>query len=141
MRDLKRCRESNLKVFILDTAAFLVALPLQIYDVELYTVPAVVDEVKDYESRTRLEFAAIVDRFHVEMPEDKYFKKAVEIAKRFKAMDKLSMADMQVLALALKLRDCGLKPIVVTDDYTLQRILTYIGIDFKPVKTIGIKSS
>lgn len=127
------------KVLVLDTAAFLAAIPLQLYNTTLYTVPAVIDEVKDYESRARLELASIVGRFHIEAPEERYLKKAMEIAKELKVLEKLSVADLQVLALSLKLVDSGAKPIVLTDDYVLQRILKSIGIEFRTVKTTGIR--
>lgn len=126
------------KVLVLDTAAFLAAIPLQLYNTTLYTVPAVIDEVKDYESRARLELASLVGRFHIEVPEERYLRKAMEIAKELRVLEKLSIADLQVLALSLKLVDSGVKPIVLTDDYVLQRVLKSIGIEFRTVKTIGI---
>lgn len=135
------CREYSCRVLVLDTAAFLAALPLQIYNAILYTVPAVIDEVKDYESRARLEFASIANRFRIEIPEATYIKKAIEVAKGLRALEKLSTADLQVLALALKLVDSGLNPIVMTDDYVLQHILKSIGISFRAVKTMGIGTS
>ncbi|MEM4952421.1 MAG: hypothetical protein QXV81_09195, partial [Ignisphaera sp.] len=67
MQDFTKYMDSS-KVLVLDTAAFLAAIPLQLYNTILYTVPAVIDEVKDYESRARLELASIVGRFHIEVP-------------------------------------------------------------------------
>lgn len=127
------------KVIVLDTAAFLAAVQLQLYNITLYTVPAVIDEVKDYESRVRLEFASMVERFLVKAPEAKYFSEALEMVKKLRVLEKLSTADLQVLALSLELKDRGLEPVVITDDYILQRVLIYIGIDFRAVKTMGVK--
>lgn len=138
MQGFMKSGDYSSKVLVLDTAAFLTALPLQLYNITLYTVPTVVDEVKDYESRIRLELASIVERFHVKTPEEKYVKEALEIARRLKVLEKLSTADLEVLALSLELVDKGLKPIVVTDDYILQKTLVSIGIEFRTVKTIGI---
>ncbi len=139
MQDFVKFKDHSSKVLVLDTAAFLAALPLQLYNITLYTVPAVINEVKDYESRIRLELASMAERFHVKTPEEKYIKEAVEIARRLKVLEKLSTADLEVLALSLELIDRGLKPIVITDDYVIQKILVSIGIDFRTVKTTGIR--
>lgn len=141
MRDsVKPSRCGDLRVVVLDTAAFLAALQLQLYNITLYTAPAVIDEVKDYESRLRLEFASVAERFIVKTPEAGYVDKALEVAKKFGVLEKLSTADLQILALSLELREMGLEPTVMTDDYILQRILTSVGIRFRAVKTVGVKT-
>jgi UPF0271 protein len=127
------------KVYVFDTAAFIAALQLMMYGVEIYTTSSVIAEVKDSESVQRLELSQPVGRVSVVDPEKMFVEKATEVAKRFGLLDKLSKTDIDVIALALQLKEQGYSVTVLTDDYDIQIILQRIGIDFKPVKTVGIK--
>ncbi|MEM1526874.1 MAG: nucleotide-binding protein [Ignisphaera sp.] len=143
-RDLQRLnvfRYANSKhiICIFDTAAFLSSLQLHVYVGDIVTTPSVVQEVKDSESASRLEIALSIGRFKVEAPLPEYVEKARDIARNMKLLDKLSQTDIDVLALTLKYRNEGFKPMVFTDDYDIQRILKSLGIDFKPVKNLGIE--
>lgn len=146
MHDLKnlkhteeyRCANSNNDVYIFDTAAFLSSLQLYVYKGEIITTSSVVQEVKDSESVFRLEIASIIKRFKVETPSTEFIEIARLIAKKMGLLDKLSQTDIEVLALAIQYRDRGFKPIVLTDDYDVQKILKALKIAFKPVKSIGI---
>lgn len=146
LRNLQRLNVSkhtniNKVVYIFDTAAFLAALQLHIYVGEIVTTPSVVQEVKDSESMSKLEIALIIERFRVESPDHKYMEKVKNIAKSLKLLDKLSQADIEVMALAFQYKDKEFEPVVFTDDYDVQSILKFIGIKFKPVKNIGIDKS
>jgi UPF0271 protein len=68
-----------------------------------------------------------------------FVEKATEVAKRFGLLNKLSKTDIDVIALALQLKEQGYSVTVLTDDYDIQNILQRIGIDFTSVKTVGIK--
>lgn len=125
-------------VYIFDTAAFLSALQLYIYSGDIVTTPNVIQEVKDSDSVLRLELASIAERFRVEIPELRYLEEVRGIARKRKLLEKLSQTDLEVIALALQYKDRGFKPIVFTDDYDIQLMLRSVGIEFKPVKTMGI---
>ncbi|HEX69286.1 MAG TPA: hypothetical protein ENG10_03210, partial [Candidatus Bathyarchaeota archaeon] len=45
----------------------------------------------------------------------------------------LSQADIEVLALALQLKNSGENPTVVTDDYSMQNVANKLGIEFSPL--------
>lgn len=126
------------RILIFDTAAFLSALQLYIYGEEIVTTPSVLREVRDSDSVLRLETAFAVERFRVEAPPIDYIEKARDIARKIKLLEKLSQTDIEVLALAIQYKDRGSIPIVFTDDYDMQKILKVLGIEFKPVKSIGI---
>ncbi|MEL9939408.1 MAG: DNA-binding protein [Ignisphaera sp.] len=130
---------SNRRVLLLDTAAFISATHLYVYDRLLYTTPSVLDEVKDFESVQRLSLSQSADRIVIVEPSKEYIEKALSLARKFGALDKLSRTDLEVLALALQLVSEGYDVTVLTDDYDLQKILKGIGIEFKPIKTIGIR--
>jgi len=50
----------------------------------------------------------------------------------------LSKADREVLALALDLRESGLLPVIVTDDYAIQNVSETLGVEHASLSTFGI---
>jgi len=127
------------KVLVLDTAAFLAAVQLLTYGIELYAPITVIEEVKDFESLHRLHLTEAIERVRIENPTNTFASKAVEIAKSYGVLEKLSKTDLDVFALALQLSSQGYEVIVLTDDYVLQLVLAKLGLGFRPVKTLGIK--
>uniref|UniRef100_A0A7J3Z5J9 DNA-binding protein n=1 Tax=Ignisphaera aggregans TaxID=334771 RepID=A0A7J3Z5J9_9CREN len=127
------------KALVLDTAAFLAALQLLMYGIELYTPRSVVEEVKDFESVQRFQLSESIERVKVEDPKHSFVSKAVEVARRHGVLERLSNTDLDVLALALQLSSQGYDVVVLTDDYVLQRILIELGLGFRPVKTRGVE--
>jgi|UniRef100_A0A7J2U0Z1 UPF0271 protein len=127
------------RVFVLDTAAFLAAMQLLMYGVKLYAPSSVIEEVKDFESVQRLQLSESIERVIVENPESLFVSKAVEVAKKYGALERLSKADVDVLALALQLSSQGYDVVVLTDDYILQKVLSELGLSFSSVKTQGIR--
>ncbi len=130
---------SKYDILVLDTAAFIARLQLAIYGVEMVTTPSVVEEVKDLESRSGLEYSLDLHRVKIENPSDEFVRTAKEIAERLGVSHRLSKTDFEVVALALEKASKGLKVAVVTDDYCVQNVVAYSGIEFIPVKTMGIK--
>lgn len=131
-------RQAIQAVYIFDTAAFLSALQLHIYSGRIVSTPSVIREVKDAESTSRLETALSIRRVEVEQPLPEYIEKAKKVSKNAKILEKLSQADIEVVALAIEYRDRGAKPIVFTDDYDVQKVLSILGIEFRSVKNLGI---
>ncbi len=132
-------RSIHEKVFVLDTAAFLAALPLHIYGYRMYTTPSVINEVRDSESVARLEISIDINRIEIASPSIRSISKAVEVSKKLGLLASLSNTDIDIIALALELQGQGLKPVVFTDDYDIQKVLRSIGIEFRSVKTMGIR--
>ena len=77
-------------------------------------------------------------RLRVKTPDDSYM---VEVGKASGTVGDmhLSQADQQVLALALELRDLGLNPRIVTDDYSIQNVADLLGLEFTSLMTYGIR--
>jgi UPF0271 protein len=50
----------------------------------------------------------------------------------------LSKADIEVLALALDLKETGLTPAIVSDDYAIQNVSETLGIEHASLATFGI---
>ena len=113
---------------VIDTAIF-----IQGIDVEGFTTPKVVEEVKDPESRLFLEGLISAGKVKVLVPSKKSVEAVKEAARRTGELEELSEADVEVLALAYEL-----KATLLTDDYNLQNIAKTLRIPFKTLKR-GIK--
>ncbi|WP_099211599.1 type II toxin-antitoxin system VapC family toxin [Thermococcus henrietii] len=113
---------------VIDTAIF-----IQGMDVEGFTTPKVVEEVKDPESRLFLEGLISAGKVKVLVPSKGSVEAVKEAARKTGELNELSEADVEVLALAYEL-----KAVLLTDDYNLQNIARTLGIPFKTLKR-GIK--
>ncbi|MEO2152152.1 MAG: type II toxin-antitoxin system VapC family toxin [Thermococcus sp.] len=113
---------------VIDTAIF-----IQGMDVEGFTTPKVVEEVRDPESRLFLEGLISAGKVKVLVPSKESIEAVMEAARRTGELNELSEADVEVLALAYEL-----KATLLTDDYNLQNIARTLGIPFKTLKR-GIK--
>ena len=131
----------RLKVYVLDTTAFLAALPLMLYNARLLAPPRVIEEVRDQESREKLQVAMLLDRVEVVEPREKYRWRTRRAAAKHGLHVSLSETDIDVAALALQARDEYNDVTVVTDDYALQELLTHLGIRFQPLRTRGIREA
>ncbi len=134
-------RYARKKILVLDTTAFLAALPLQLPDAILYTTPSVLEEVRDQESRLRLETALVLERVRVVKPPVKTVRQVLDVAKRVGEHGSLSKTDVEVLALALHLSETMSNVVVVTDDYAVQNLAAHLGLDYMPLRTRGIRET
>ncbi len=121
------------KALVLDTGAFLSGYILYT-DNMVYTVPEVIQEIKDSESRKKLEMASSVNRVIVIEPAEKNITEAIGK----KLMRKLSDTDKKLLYLLIELKDKGITPILVTDDYSLQEACVKLGFQYLPIRYLGI---
>ncbi|ASJ11026.1 hypothetical protein A3L12_06770 [Thermococcus sp. P6] len=115
-------------VYVIDAAMF-----IQGVDVEGFTTPKVVEEVKDPESRLLLEGLMNAGKVIVRVPSRESVRMVEEAARRTGELEELSEADLEVLALAYELG-----AVLLTDDYNLQNVAKTLGITFKTLKR-GIK--
>ncbi len=126
-------------VYVLDASAILHTNTLQIFDRPCYTTPRVTQEVLDDKSRTILEVTIIQRRLAIVEPSEEYLKRATNAAKATGDILRLSDVDIEVIALALQIKDQGLEPVVITDDYAIMNVLRYLGIQYRPLRTRGIR--
>lgn len=125
-------------VYVLDASAIFVGIESAAYGVELVTTPGVVEEVLDPSSRGRLSTALRLGRVRVVDPGREWVSRAREAAKAVGEVHRLSRADLEVVALAMALAR-GRRVVVLTDDYGIQNVLKSLGLEFRPVKTRGIR--
>lgn len=115
--------------FVHDAPGLFAGLPL-ILPGNHYTTPQVVMEVRDKESKERLQRVLEAGRLCIIAPS------------RITAGGRgLSEADRSILSLALELREEGASVVLVTDDYALQKEARARGIEYMPVKTMGFEKA
>lgn len=119
------------KIFVLDTTALIVG---HIYGELNVTCNHILEEVKDHGSKMRLAIFLDTGKILVREPGGGSLSKATEISKVSGDYLKLSKADLHVLALAIEYRDMGYETYVVTDDFALQNILSYLGIKYRSIR-------
>ncbi len=130
----------NRRVIVLDTSAFIAGFdPLAVTERQ-YTVPEVRRELAAG-SMPWMRFNAAVEngKLIVRKPKDSFLQEILEASRKVGDMRYLSEADIQVLALALELKDRGLSPSIVTDDYSIQNVANKIDVEFTSLLTFGIK--
>ena len=130
----------NRRAIVLDTSAFIAGFdPLAVPERQ-YTVPEVRRELAAG-SMPWMRFKAAVEnrKLMIRKPKDTFIQEIRKASRKVGDMRHLSEADLQVLALALELKDRGLSPLIITDDYSIQNVANKIDIEFTSLMTFGIK--
>ncbi len=128
-----------MKVLVLDTSAFIVGFnPLSV-NLKVFTVPAVEQELS-IASIAMVRFSAARDsgKLDVRRPTEASRVRIEEESSKLGEQLVLSEADSQILALAIDLKDCGLEPVVVSDDYAVQNVAETLSIAYASLATFGI---
>ncbi|TRO52902.1 hypothetical protein E2P63_02900 [Candidatus Bathyarchaeota archaeon] len=128
------------KAIVLDTSAFIAGFdPLTVTEKQ-YTVAGVKNELNTG-SMPWMRFNAAIENGKVTIvtPQNKFFQNVLEASKKVGDIRYLSEPDLQVLALALELKNSGLNPLIVTDDYSIQNVANKIDVSFTSLITFGIK--
>lgn len=120
-----------LRPLVLDSTFFL--LGWRLADIPgralLFTVPEVLEEVRSTEGRLRL---SALPELSVASPSRDSVRRVMEALRE--TGDRLSDADLKVVALALELGGE-----VVSDDYSVQNVCGRLAVPFRPLFTPGIK--
>jgi len=127
-------------VIVLDTSAFIAGFdPLSATD-EVYSVPAVERELASSSLPwTRFKTAIESGKLIVKTPSPTFLNRVNKSSKTVGDILFLSGVDLQVLALALELKNSGRSPLIVTDDYSIQNVANQMGVEFASLMTFGIR--
>ncbi len=127
--------ESENKVIcIVDTSLLLFGTLIPRKEIEYITSPKVVEEIYKTDLKREIVEGYIANnRLRVEKPDDKFLEKAENVAREIGELSKLSQADVDILALAIKYSGRH-RVIVFTDDYSIQNILENLGIEYRPIR-------
>ena len=123
--------------YVLDASAFINGF--QLTSNENYTVSEITAEIKDFESRLKLDSAIAEGLLVISDVNKEYIRCVNDIIYESGDILRLSLPDKKLIALAYKLSHEGKNVKVITDDYTIQNTLKIMGIPFSGVITEGIK--
>ncbi len=120
------------KFFIIDTSAILSGKPITITDAAIVTTPGVSDEFspggRDFRMFELLKETGLT----IEMPSKDAIKTAKQTAKETGDDRRLSLADIEIVALAL---DINKKPdqeaTILSDDYSIQNVASTLDIKYQ----------
>jgi len=115
-----------MRVYVIDSSV--IFLKKAQYD-KMVTIPEVVDEIKDENSRLYL---SILD-FKVEEASKENIEKVVKVAKRTGDIYKLSDTDIKLLAKTLDEIEKGNDAVLVTDDYSIQNVAMFLGLKIENI--------
>jgi UPF0271 protein len=124
-----------IKVFILDTGAFISGLSLE--KGTFYTIQEVLEELKDDRARIRAEVGLEEGRLKIDPPSDT--EEVEETARETGDIACLSETDIKVLSLGLQLKNRGLDPVIVTNDYPMQNVAARLNLGFISAAEKGIE--
>jgi len=131
---------SEKRVIILDTSAFVAGFDPFSSKEELFTVAAVKKEIlEDSTAWVRFDTAAHTGRLKVRIPEEDFVCTVKKSATLVGDSFFLSNVDQQVLALALQLKTQGFSPLIATDDYSIQNVADQMDVEFASLATFGIR--
>lgn len=130
----------NKKTIVLDTSAFIAGFDPMTISEKQYTVSEVLDELNSGSMPwMRLKAASEKGKIEILKPKETFLQKIIAASKKVGDINNLSIVDMKVLALALELKNKGLIPLIITDDYSIQNVANKIDVEFTSLNTFGIK--
>lgn len=127
------------QLFIIDTSAILSGKPINLVNANMVTTPSVSDELqpggKDYRTFQFLQEKGLV----VQSPSKESIRKIKKSAEETGDKDRLSSADVEILALALDVnKDENKEAVILTDDYSIQNVADTLNIKFQSFSQRGI---
>jgi len=131
---------SRKRIIVLDASAFISGFDPFSVEGEEYSVPSVGRElVEDSLPRLRFDMATERGRLKILEPNPSSLSEVRRQSEEAGDLRFLSAADMQILALAMQLKESGCDPLIVTDDFSIQNVARKTGVEFAPLITFGIR--
>ncbi|MBI5681055.1 MAG: ribonuclease VapC [Methanobacterium sp.] len=125
------------KIFVLDASSIIGGFYSKLES--NFTTSSALLEIKDLKSSLLLETALKEGRIKIEEPDMEDLIECDKIIKSSGDILRLSDVDKSIVALALKFKRNSFKPVVMTDDYSMQNALKTANIGYKSILTDGIK--
>jgi len=130
------------RIFVIDTSAILSGKPINLDNSIIITTPSVSNELKpggkDYQT---LQFL-MEKGLYINSPSKDSVDKIKTISNKTGDLDRLSDADIDILALALDINaDDKKDAVVLTDDYSIQNVANVVNIKFESISQRGITKS
>lgn len=128
------------KALVLDTSAFIAGFdPFAVED-EAYSVTSVDNELMPNSvPKLRFEVASERGKLILLEPDSSQMEAIRKSSTEAGDLKFLSEADLKILALAKQLKEGGLNPTIITDDYSIQNVAVKLELDYEPLMTYGIR--
>ena len=128
------------KIVIIDTSAILSGKPINFDDTMVVTTPGVSDELKpggkDYQI-----FQFLIEKgLKINLPSRESIDEIKDISTKTGDIGRLSITDIEILALALDFsKEKDKESVILTDDYSIQNVANVLNIKFESISQHGIK--
>ena len=132
MPQQENVQKECLKIDVFDTSAFINHLTTNGH---IFTTESVIREVKS--SISKLYLSSI--NYFIRRPYSKTIEAIKKVAKKLGDLDKLSLTDIEILALAFELKKEGNDVTLYSDDYSIQNVASFLQIKFSPIVQPKIK--
>jgi len=131
-------QERDHTCIVLDTSAVLRVEAISFRKEPVYLTPSTIQELRKRRTKS-LEIDILIESKNIEIRESDSFaaEAARQLAKKSGDIKKLSKTDIDMIALAMQLKKEGERPLVLTDDYAIQNVLSLAEIKYK---SIGLKT-
>ena len=130
--------EKKTKIYILDTSAILSGKPINLDDGEIFTTTGVSKEISPCGKDYFLFQVLLEKKLSIHIPSKDSIKKVNSISIETGDSNRLSDVDKEILALALDVKNEGKKPVIITDDYSIQNMAHTLKIEFIGINQHGI---
>ncbi len=126
-------------IIVVDTSALMGQSQFAAYDVLFATTPIILKEMMRQGLNDLITLLQETDKLRVVMPSQKAQEKVFATAKELGDQSVLSKADKQLLALAVDFLQQDYHVILLSDDYSIQNVAKYLGIEIHPSHQPGIR--
>ena len=136
------------EIYIFDANIFLRGIDFNVIEGQIYTTQSIINEieVERYKEKNRNILSKIIaaresKKLLIKSPSSKYIQEIKNESKNTGDYKALSEPDIELLALALELKNTLNKNILLyTNDYSMENVCSSLGIPFSPLMRAGIKS-
>jgi len=132
--------KGNQEILILDSSAIINGYNPASSNKKHLIGEKTIKEIKDNKSKRILETAISIGKVKIAKASQKSIQQVKRKAEKTGDLRYLSEADIETIAIALDVKEKGLQPIIITDDFTIQNTLSHMKIPYKPIITTGIKN-
>ncbi len=118
------------RVYVLDAGVLFTTWTTKMDNAVLLTTSSIMAEVRNKPSQLRAETLLTLDRLRVVNPESAYLERVSRTATQSGDSSVLSAADIELISLALMLRDEGDDVTLVSSDFSVLNTSSHLGIKY-----------
>jgi UPF0271 protein len=118
------------QVYVVDAGVLFTTWTMKLANATVVTTSTIMVEVRNRPSQLRTEILLVLDRMRVVNPEEAHIQKTSEAASLSGDRSLLSDADIELIALALMLKDEGENVTLVSTDFAVLNTASHLDITF-----------